>query len=560
MSFEMHLLGSIELNRDGARVDLGPAKRRAMFATLALDANRPVSLRLAAMDDQRVAALEDYVQARMALGPRADVVPELRHHLALHPLRERAWGQLMLALYRAGDPAAALTAYGDARAVLREDLGIEPGAELSVLQRAILDRSPILSGRPLVCVPIVSGPTGAEPTLAAGRATGVPHRLDGTPLAGFPHHLPPDPAPFLDRAGALAALDRALRAAVGEGPPVVVVSGSGGVGKSAVAVHAARLAADAFAGGQVWVDLHGTQSRLRHLSAGEALGRVLRAPRVPPGDRLPTTDARAAQDPSVLTGRRVLVVVDNAVDAAHVRPLIPPGAGSALLVTSRSRMATLDGSVQVEIEPMSDHSALALLAALAGPDRVAAQPQEAHQLVRRCAGLPPALRIVGARPASRPEWPLALLADPVTGGPALLDELSYEDLSLRACFDAGYQPLSMSDEMAARAFRLLGTLPSGESVPHSVARWLGIGVQTAERILERLVDARLLDYVRPGRYRVPALLHRYAADPAAAGGPVRAVPPRLPPLRTGPGQVRPAPRLGTRHRRNPVPTSGTPRV
>jgi hypothetical protein len=461
-----------------------------------LPADTPLHRRLAVLDDHRLAVFEDYVQARMALDPHADVIPELRHHLAHAPLRERAWGQLMLALYRTGDAAAALSAYADARAVLRTDLGVEPGPELRTLHRAILRRAPDLSPEP-----------AAAPVPA--------------PSAAPARQLPPDLPTFVGREDVLAALDAALRAAAtGEGPPVVAVSGVGGVGKSAVALRAARRAADAFPDGQVWVDLRGSQPRLQHLSAGEALGRVLRALGVPAGQVLPSTDERAAQFRALVAGRRVLVVADNALDAVHVRPLLAPGGGSALLLTSRRRVATLDGAVQVEVEPMDEGCGLALLGVLAGTDRVAAERWAADEIVRRCAGLPVALRVVGARLASRPDWLLAPLAEKLAG-PAVLDELSYEDLSLRACLAAGYEPLSVADPVAARAYRLIGTMSSGAATPRGVARWLGVTVPTAERVLERLVDARLLEGERPGRYRMPELPHRYAAELAAASEPGR---------------------------------------
>jgi DNA-binding SARP family transcriptional activator len=593
MSFEVRLLGCVELDRDGTKLPLGPAKRRALLAALALDANRPVSLdrltgslwagrapdsavanlrthvaelrrhlgdrlvarprayllrledgeldadrftalaergrtalhagdpatalsclaaalgiwrgqagqdlpadsplhgRFAVLDHGRLAVFEDYVQARMALDPHADVVPDLRRHLGLAPLRERAWAQLMLALYRAGDVAAALAAYAEARTVLREDLGIEPGPELGSLQRAILDRAPALSAPASRAGP-------AAPAYAPARV---------------PRQLPPEQPTFVGREDEVAALESALRAAArGDGPPVIGVSGSGGVGKSAVALCAAHRAADAFPDGQAWIDLRGSQRRLSQLSAGEALGRVLRALGVPAGEVLPTTDERAAQYRALVAGRRLLVVADNALDAAHVRPLIVPGGGSALLVTSRRGLATVDGAVSIRVGPMADASALTLLGLLAGPGRVAAERREAHRLIRWCAGLPLTLRIVGARLASRPDRPLASLADKLADGPTVLDELTYEDLSMRTCLDAGYQPLTTGDEVGARAFRLLGTLPAGEVSPVSVARWLAVPVPAAERILERLVDAQLLEYLRPGRYRMPDLVHRYAAE------------------------------------------------
>jgi hypothetical protein len=296
------------------------------------------------------------------------------------------------------------------------------------------------------------------------------------------------------------------------------------VGKSAIVQRAAQRAAGRFPDGQVWIDLRGNRSRVQRVGTGEALARALRALGVPAADIALTTDERAARYRPALSELRVLVLLDNAVDAAHVRPFVPAGSGSAVLVTSRRSLATLDTATHLEVGPMPDASALELLGALAGADRVAAEPDGADQLVRRCAGLPLALRIAGARLASRPQWTLAQFAGKLAGGPALLDELTYEDLSVRACFHAGYQPLAAAEPEAARVFRLLGVLPAGEVVPYTVARRVGAGIERVTRILERLVDARLLECVRTGQYRLPGLLHHYAAELAGELGASTATP------------------------------------
>jgi hypothetical protein len=208
----------------------------------------------------------------------------------------------------------------------------------------------------------------------------------------------------------------------------------------------------------------------------------------------------------------MLILVDNAIDATQVRPLVPADPGTVLLVTSRRRLTTMDGVIAVELEPMPAADGMDMLSALIGADRVAAEPGAARKLVDRCAGLPLVVRIVGARLARRPGWPLAFLVARLTHAPALLDELTCDDLSLRACFEVDYRYLAAVDEPAALALRLLGALPAAEYAPYQVALGLGLSPELAGRVLERLVDARLLSCPRPGRYRLPELLHAYAAE------------------------------------------------
>jgi DNA-binding SARP family transcriptional activator len=449
--------------------------------------------RFVAMDEQRLGVVEDRVEALLRLGRHAEAVTDLRRHLARHALRERAWGQLMLALYRSGNAAAALTAYLDARAALRNQLGVEPGPALNGLQRAILDRDPALSD------PI----DGRDRSVSTG----------SPPALAVPHELPPYPAIFVGRGDALAELSHALRVAMrGGGPAVVAVSGVAGSGKSALVTRGAHLAAADFPDGQVYLDLRASRSPAAvPTSAGEVLGRVLRTL----GGRCAAgagTGELAAEYRSVLAGRRMLILVDNAMDATQVRPLVPADPGTVLLVTSRRRLTTMDGVIAVELEPMPAADGMDMLSALAAAHRVAAEPGAARKLVDRCAGLPLVVRIVGARLARRPGWPLAFLVARLAHAPALLDELTCDDLSLRACFEADYRYLAAVDEPAALALRLLGALPAVEHAPYQLALGLGLSPELAGPVLERLVDARLLSCPRPGRYGLPELLHAYAAE------------------------------------------------
>jgi len=449
--------------------------------------------RLSALDEQRLDVFEDYITARLTAHPGPELVTDLRHHLAGHPLRERAWGQLMLALYRAGNVAAALAAYTDARTALAEHLGIEPGPELAALQRAMLDRDATLNE-----------PPQAATVRAAIEAT--------------PRQLPPDLGTFVGRTREVAALTNALRQSLtGIGPRAITVFGRGGIGKTALALRAAHLLAEEFPDGQVAVDLRGSDPYLPERTPGDVLGQILRALGVPAAEVPETADERAAQYRSLAAGRRMLLLIDDVATAGQARPLLPGGSGGVLLLTSRRPLATLDGTVRLEPGPLGLDDGRRLLAAHVGKARIAEDPASTATLIRRCGGLPLALRILGARLASRPSWPLALLAARLAEDP--LNVLQFEDLSVRDRFAADYLAMAAEDELAARVFRLLGLLPSGQVTPREVAAQLNVPSKLAFQALEELVEARLADSPRPGLYRVPDLLLIYAAELAADNDP-----------------------------------------
>ncbi|GAA0493324.1 hypothetical protein Ade02nite_70260 [Paractinoplanes deccanensis] len=257
---------------------------------------------LAGLESERLRVVEDLAEARLELGHTGELAPMLRDHLAAHPLRERAWSQLMLAHYRAGDLAAALSAYREAQAALHAQLGVDPGAELTRLHVAMLERAPLL-----------------DPP-ARGRAPAIPREL------------PPDPALPPGRSRELTALLAAARPEHGERTPAaVVLHGPPGSGKSALVTRAGHRLAETFPDGQIFITVAGP-----HLSAADLMGRVLRALGVPPAEVPDQPDERLGRYRSLLATRRVLIVVDGAAATEQVWPLIPARHGSALLVTSQA--------------------------------------------------------------------------------------------------------------------------------------------------------------------------------------------------------------------------------
>ncbi|MGK5441501.1 BTAD domain-containing putative transcriptional regulator [Micromonospora sp. URMC 105] len=461
--------------------------------------------RWASLDEQRLQVFEELAEARLAAGEHGQLLPQLRVHLAAHPLRERAWGQLMLALYRCGDVPAALTVYRDARAILDEELGIEPGAELANLHRAMLERASELAYTP----PAVPVTTASVPVAPPDDAPTPAARPIGSVGWTVPRELPADLVTFVGRARETADVVAALS---GTAPATVVITGPFGSGKTAVAVRAAHTVANAFPDGQVFVDL-GHQSSV---TPGEVLARVLRALGVAPADVPENTDERAGWFRSLVAGRRLLLVVDGVTRAAQVRPLLPAGHGPALLVVGQTRLSSLDGVRRVTLRPLGAAEARDLLGTLAGPERLVADAAATAELVRLCTGSVLALRIAGMRLAARPGRSVQALIGQLADGREQLDLLDYEDLSVRASLAAVVAAVRAEDEVAGQLLMLLGAAPDAPLQPDRAARQLGVSAVRLRRALDDLVDAHLVHRDEPGRYRLPGLVREYAAELTAA--------------------------------------------
>ncbi|PZG23822.1 hypothetical protein C1I95_02790, partial [Micromonospora craterilacus] len=452
--------------------------------------------RWAALEEQRLQVFEDLADARLAVGKHADLLPELREHLAAHPLRERAWGQLMLALYRSGDVPAALAAYRDARARMDEQLGIEPGEELAALHRAILKRARDVSHTQRSTV-IAALPTLiTEPAPAGGIGWAVPREL------------PPDLVTFVGRTKETAEI---IAGATGGAPAVVVITGPPGSGKTALAVRAAHAAVGEFPDGQVFVDVAYRTS----ITPEELLARVLRALCVAPADMPDSADERAGCLRSLTAGRRLLLVLDGVTSAAQVRPLIPASPGPALIAVGQRYLGNLDGVRRVTLSPMAATRARELLAALAGADRLAADPAATAELIQLCAGSVLALRIAGSRLATWPRMPIAALVNQLTAGGGKLDLLTYDDLSMRASLAAGVAVVASEDEVVGRLLELLAACPEAPAAVDRAAAQLGVSSERVRRAMEDLVDAHLVTRDGSTRYWLPALVREYIAELSA---------------------------------------------
>ncbi|NUP00196.1 MAG: tetratricopeptide repeat protein [Nonomuraea sp.] len=443
--------------------------------------------------ERRISVIETLMDLDLELGEHAAVVSELIALTADHPLRERLRAQLMLAYYRCGRQGDALNVFTETREALIDELGIEPGAELTTLHQRILAADPALAHTP---VPARQGADEPE-------ATGEEER----PALELPRpaQLPAAVNDFTGRKEIAVRMRTLLSTQSSEGVPVVAVCGIGGVGKTALAVHVAHAAEDLFPDGQLYADLRGYTDEAT--APESALGGFLRALGIPP-DVIPEGLAeRSALYRSLLADRRILVLLDNARDAGQVSPLLPGSPGCATIVTSRVKLADLAAARLIDLDVMEPGEALSLFSSVAGPERVAPEHGAAMDVVAACGFLPLAVRIVAARLAARPSWTVASLVPRLADEQRRLDELRVGNLAVEATFALGYGQLEPAQ---ARAFRLL-SLPNGPDVSvGAAAAVLSMSTFEAEELLESLVDASLLEAPAPGRYRFHDLLKLFA--------------------------------------------------
>ncbi|OON72258.1 tetratricopeptide repeat protein [Streptomyces tsukubensis] len=426
--------------------------------------------------------LESRLDMDLEQGCHAEAVSELTALTAAHPLQERLRELLMVALYRSGRQAEALAVYADTRRLLAEELGVDPRPGLKDLQRRILEVDPAL----------------AEPAAPAPEPVATAPR---------PAQLPATVPDFTGREAFVKELSDILAAADGGRVMAVsAVAGIGGVGKTTLAVHVAHAARAHFPDGQLYVNLQGPGQRPTEPET--VLGSFLRALGTPDSAIPDTAEERAALYRSALDGRRVLVLLDNARDAAQVRALLPGTEGCAALVTSRARMVDLAGAHLVDLDVMSPEEALELFTRIVGEERVVAGEREsALDVVAACGFLPLAIRIAASRLAARRTWTVSVLAAKLADERRRLDELQAGDLAVAATFELGYGQLEPAQ---ARAFRLLGLADGPDVSLHAAAALLDLPAEAAEDVLESLVDTSLLESAAPGRYRYHDLVRLYA--------------------------------------------------
>ncbi|HET7015418.1 MAG TPA: BTAD domain-containing putative transcriptional regulator [Streptosporangiaceae bacterium] len=494
-----------QLLRQGRQADDPVQGVRDLEEALALWRGRPLEDLVGSvwLEEQarRLDLLADEVrrtlfEARLAAGEHAEIVPGLEQMAAADPLDEAVHGQLMLALYRCGRQAEALAVFRRLRDALAGQLGIDPSPMVRDLETAILRQDHALDVPP------------QRPAAPAARPVPVPAQL------------PPAVPGFVGRAGELGRLDLALaqaRPGNSAGSAAVVisaVSGTAGVGKTALALQWAHQVAERFPDGQLYVNLRGFSPGGQPAEPGEAISGFLDglgAPRAGLPDSVP---AQAALYRSLLAGKRVLILLDNAKDAEQVRPLLPGSPGCLVIVTSRNDLASLaavEGACPVSLDLLTPAEATDLLTRRLGEARVAAEPEAVEQIIDRCARLPLALAIAAARAAVRPTFPLAAIAAELGEATAALDPFSDTDLAtdVRAVFSWSCRALS---DDAARLFRLLGLHPGPDISVNVAASLAGLSSGRAHGLLAELAHANLLLEYAPARYSLHDLLRAYATE------------------------------------------------
>ncbi|MFI1226144.1 MULTISPECIES: AfsR/SARP family transcriptional regulator [unclassified Streptomyces] len=478
-----------------ARACAGPAAALALFGeALALFRGEPLaglpgrytnSVRRQ-LQEQWATLRRGRLECLFLLGRSAEALEELAELTASRPLDEGLLALQVRALYTSGRQAEALDAFHLLRERLREEHGAEPGEELRGLYEAVLRQDDT----------ILLPPPG----------TYAPAPVSFSPPV---NELPGDVGPLVGREAELALLS-------GPGSPggitVVAVDGTPGIGKTRLSVQAARQLAHLHPAGCLFVDLR-AHATGQPLSPRRALARMLRT-LGRDSDRIgDDEDELVAAWRTATSGLRLLLVLDDAVDAQQVRPLLPSGPDSTVIVTSRRRLAGLDATRRHSLAPLPEEGGVRLLSSVVGPDRTNREPQAAAELARLCDGLPLALRIIGARLQTRPEWTLAHMVDRMAGDEDRLKELNADDRSVAAAFQLSYEHLPPQQQ---HIFRVLGLSPTVEFDARTPAAMLTLPAHETGPALENLVDAGLVRQPRPGRYRLHDLVRAHARRLAQA--------------------------------------------
>ncbi|WP_165966398.1 BTAD domain-containing putative transcriptional regulator [Actinomadura sp. 7K507] len=448
------------------------------------------------LNEWRISTYQDCLEHELRLGRHHELIGELTELVAEHPLNEHLRGQLILALYRAGRQADALETFRIGRSVLRDELGIDPCAELCRLEQAILSRDAQID---------LPAPQPSAGLAGPAAVTPVPRQL---------------PRTIADFGGREEVLGEVLDAVTGncasDDPPdvpVVVLTGRGGVGKTALAVRAAHLLSSDFPDGQLFLQL---RPRVPDGSAS-LVEQLLRSLRLHSDTIPPDLEGRIAMYRSVLAGLRVLVVIDGAFYRDDITPFLPGTHGCAAIVTCGQHISHLEGVHQIQVGPLDEPTANDLLMTLIGDRRMNAEPEAARELFRLCEGIPMALRIVSAKLRARPHWPISHMVGQLRDETRRLDELSFEGASVRATIAMAYDLLDEAAQRLLRRLSLVGTT--------DFAFWVGVplldtDIAYAEYLFQQLVSVHLVEPTVTGdgvvRFRLHDLVRIYAAERCSA--------------------------------------------
>ncbi len=432
------------------------------------------------LEEERRAAISKRIECELELGRHADLVGELHHLLAQYPLDETLVGHQMTALYGSGRPGDALSLYRQTRDRLVEEQGTEPGSMLSELHQRILRRDPELA----------ASPAGLRP----GRVS-------------RPDTFPPEAAGFVGRSEELGVLTREH----GDAPAVSVIEGMPGVGKTALAVHAARLVSAQYPDGMLYLNFHTHDPGHPSLDASEALHRLLQMMTVPSAQIPDGLSERAALWRAQLSRRRAIVILDDAARLDQIRPLLPTAGRSLVLITTRRRIPDLEDTSALTLDALPVDDAITLFRRTAGQGRADGE-DEIAAAVQLCGRLPLAIQLTAGRLAREYPSRLTGLVEELSQSPARMPGTSLASPEMMTAFDLSYRAL---EPVHQRFFRLLGVSPCAQISPQAAAALGGSSLAEAERALTALLDHHLLAQAPAGQFRFHDLIRGYAAALAA---------------------------------------------
>ena len=450
--------------------------------------SRVVQAAVLRLDEQRLGVLEECLELELRLGRHHEVIGELKELVTAYPLREGLQAHLMLALYRAGRQAEALGAYREAHRVLTEEYGLDPGEQLAALERAILTNDPALNMSDAASV-----------------------------MYPIPRQLPAAVADFVGREDIADELYAQLIGAStdkSQGVEVSIISGAGGIGKTALALHVAHQARESFPDGQLYARLRGVDGR--PVRPKQVLEEFLRSLGVSPTALPERLDELSAEYRSRLSDARILVVLDDVVTIDQIEALVPGEAGCAVIATSRRALAGVPGARRVELEVLDQQASLALLSRVIGAERVNAEPHAARRLADACAGLPLALRIAASKLSVRRHWTIDRMLDRLRDERRLLDELALEGVGVRASIAFSYRELNKPAQRLLLLLSMLGATDFSEWV---AAPLLETDVDAGADTLQELTEASLVVFEATvggqPRYRLHELVRIFAQETLA---------------------------------------------
>ena len=465
-----------------------------------LDGRERLDALATTLTEERLTAAERLAELRISSGDASSPTDYLHRLMLEYPFRESLRALYMRSLHLRGRQADALTVFNEGRQLLAEELGLDPGPQLRAAHSEVL-----------------GGGQQAQHGVPDDRVTPHPKPAAETeapgPIAQAGRFLPRDILEFTGRGEELRLLADSIRRSSGKALVISAIDGMGGVGKTTLAIHLAHQVADSFPDGQYYIDLLGFNVAADPMPPIQALGLLLRDSGVPP-ERIPSDlTGRSALWRAQLAGRRAILVLDNAADAAQVRPLLPGSPQALVLVSSRRRLSSLEGSTGLSLDVFPQADALTLFSLIVGPGRTNAERDAAAKVVSLCGCLPLAIQVAAARLRDRPAWSVAYLAEQLQEQRARYRVLSSGDRNVMSVLSWSYHHLT---GVQRRVFRLLHLIPGPDFDVPVVAATADLSLDEAAACLEELFESNLVRQRSPDRYQLHDLIRDCSRDIATA--------------------------------------------